>query len=100
MFTGGFGLHYGLQRAGVAVVPVAPATPLDRFKVMQDFGATILIATPSYALYIGEVVQKHPVDPESLRLRLGMFGAETCSEEMRAQVEARLPIVATDDYRP
>ena len=98
MFTGGFGLHYGLQRAGVAVVPISAGNTARQIKVMQDFGTTILIATPSYALYIGEVVQKRGVDPESLRLRLGMFGAETCSEEMRAQVEARLPIVATDNY--
>jgi phenylacetate-CoA ligase len=98
MFTGGFGLHYGLQRAGVAVVPISAGNTARQIKVMQDFGTTILIATPSYALYIGEVVQRREVDPTSLRLRLGMFGAETCTEAMRAQVEARLPIVATDNY--
>lgn len=98
MFTGGFGLHYGLQRAGVAVVPISAGNTARQIKVMQDFGTTILIATPSYALYMGEVIQKREVDLTSLRLRLGMFGAETCTEEMRAQVEARLPIVATDNY--
>jgi phenylacetate-CoA ligase len=98
MFTGGFGLHYGLQKAGVAVVPISAGNTARQIKVMEDFGTTILIATPSYALYIGEVLQKHGVDPASLRLRLGMFGAETCSEEMRAQIEARLPMVATDNY--
>jgi phenylacetate-CoA ligase len=98
MFTGGFGLHYGLQKAGVAVVPISAGNTARQIKVMQDFATTILIATPSYALYIGEILQKRAVDPEGIRLRLGMFGAETCSEEMRAQIEARLPIRATDNY--
>lgn len=98
MFTGGFGLHYGLQRAGVTVVPISAGNTARQITVMQDFGTTIIIATPSYALYMGEVIQKRQVDPGSLRLRLGMFGAEACSEEMRAQIEARLPIVATDNY--
>ena len=98
MFTGGFGLHYGLQRAGVAVVPISAGNTARQIKVMQDFGTTILIATPSYALYIGEVLEKHEVEPEKLRLRLGMFGAETCSEEMRTRIEERLPMRATDNY--
>ena len=98
MFTGGFGLHYGLQRAGVAVVPISAGNTARQIKVMQDFGTTILIATPSYALYIGEVLEKHEVAPEKLKLRLGMFGAETCSEEMRRRIEERLPMRATDNY--
>jgi phenylacetate-CoA ligase len=98
MFTGGFGLHYGLQRAGVAVLPISAGNTARQIKLMQDFGSTILIATPSYALYVGEVLQRRRVDPEKLRLRLGMFGAETCSEEMRARIESRLPIRATDNY--
>ncbi len=98
MFTGGFGLHYGLQKAGVAVLPISAGNTSRQIKLMEDFGTTILIATPSYALYIGEVLQKHGVALDELKLRLGMFGAETCSEEMRRQIEARLPMVATDNY--
>ena len=98
MFTGGFGLHYGLQRAGVAVVPISAGNTARQLKVMQDFGTTALIATPSYALYLGEAVDKLHVDRSRLRLRLGLFGAETCSEEARARIEERLPIVATDNY--
>jgi phenylacetate-CoA ligase len=98
MFTGGFGLHYGLQKAGVAVLPISAGNTARQIKLMQDYGTTILVATPSYALYIGEVLQKHGVDPASLKLRLGMFGAETCSEEMRARIEERLPMTATDNY--
>ena len=98
MFTGGFGLHYGLQRAGVAVLPISAGNTARQIQYMKDFGTTILIATPSYALYIGEVLQRRGVPLEALRLRLGMFGAEHCSEEMRAQIESRLPIRATDNY--
>jgi phenylacetate-CoA ligase len=98
MFTGGFGLHYGLQRAGVAVVPISAGNTARQIKVMKDFGTTILIATPSYALYLGEAIDKLHADRSKLKLRLGMFGAETCSEEARARIEERLPIRATDNY--
>jgi phenylacetate-CoA ligase len=98
MFTGGFGLHYGLQRAGVAVLPISAGNTARQIQYMKDFGTTILIATPSYALYVGEVLQRREVPLDQLRLRLGMFGAEHCSEEMRAQIESRLPIRATDNY--
>ena len=98
MFTGGFGLHYGLQKAGVGVLPISAGNTARQIQYMKDFGTTILIATPSYALYLGEVLRRRAVPLEQLRLRLGMFGAEHCSEEMRAQIESRLPIRATDNY--
>ena len=98
MFTGGFGLHYGLQRAGATVVPISAGNTARQLQFMRDFGTTVLIATPSYALYIGDVLQRRGMPLEDLRLRLGLFGAETCSEEMRARIESRLPIRATDNY--
>jgi phenylacetate-CoA ligase len=98
MFTGGFGLHYGLQRMGAAVLPISAGNTARQLEFMQDFGTTVLIATPSYALYLGEVIQKQGIPPEDLKLRLGLFGAEVCSEQMRTQIEARLPITATDNY--
>ena len=98
MFTGGFGLHYGLEKVGATVVPHSAGNTARQIQVMQDFGTTVLIATPSYALYIGEVVRGRGIDPASLKLRIGLFGAEACSEAMRAQIEARLPIRATDNY--
>jgi phenylacetate-CoA ligase len=98
MFTGGFGLHYGLEKVGATVVPHSAGNTARQIQFMQDFGTTVLIATPSYALYIGEVVRDQGIDPASLKLRLGLFGAEACSDEMRAQIEARLPIRATDNY--
>ena len=98
MFTGGFGLHYGLQRAGAAVLPISAGNTARQLQFMQDFGTTVLIATPSYALYLGEAIAKARLDPASLKLRLGLFGAEACSDQLRAQIEARLPIFATDNY--
>jgi phenylacetate-CoA ligase len=98
MFTGGFGLHYGLEKVGATVVPHSAGNTARQIQFMQDFGTTVLIATPSYALYIGEVVRDQGVDLGTLKLRLGLFGAEACSDEMRAQIEARLPIRATDNY--
>lgn len=98
MFTGGFGLHYGLQRAGATVLPLSAGNTARQVQFMQDFGTTVLVATPSYALYLGEVIEKEGVPRERLRLRLGLFGAEACSEQMRAQIESRLPLTATDNY--
>jgi phenylacetate-CoA ligase len=97
MFTGGFGLHYGLQRAGAAVVPISAGNTARQLQFMQDFGATVLIATPSYALYLAESIAKTEV-PEAFKLRLGMFGAEACSEAMRRQIESRIAMRATDNY--
>jgi len=97
MFTGGFGLHYGLQRAGVTVLPMSAGNTARQLQFMQDFGTTVLVATPSYALYLAESMQELGT-PDAFRLRLGLFGAEACSEEMRRQIESRIPIRATDNY--
>jgi len=97
MFTGGFGLHYGLQRAGAAVVPISAGNTARQLQFMRDFGSTVLIATPSYALHLAEAIARNAT-PEAFRLRLGMFGAEACSEEMRRQIESRIPMRATDNY--
>ncbi|HSL95198.1 MAG TPA: phenylacetate--CoA ligase [Thermoleophilia bacterium] len=97
MFTGGFGLHYGLQRAGATVLPMSAGNTARQLQFMQDFGTTVLVATPSYALYLAESIQALGA-PDAFRLRLGLFGAEACSEEMRRQIESRIPIRATDNY--
>ena len=69
-----------------------------QLQFMQDFGTTVLIATPSYALYLGEAMRKAQIDPGTLKLRVGLFGAEACSDQLRAQIEDRLPLFATDNY--
>jgi phenylacetate-CoA ligase len=98
MFTGGFGLHFGLPRAGASVIAISAGNTARQIQFLRDFGTTALIATPSDALYIGETLEKMGVPREDLKLRLGLFGAEACSEELRAQIERRLPMTATDNY--
>jgi phenylacetate-CoA ligase len=98
MFTGGFGLHYGLERVGATVVPHSAGNTNRQLQFMLDFGTTVLVSTPSYALYLGEMLDRRGVDRSRLKLRLGLFGAEACSDLMRRQIESRLGIVATDNY--
>ncbi len=98
LFTGGFGLHYGLERIGVTVIPLSSGNTERQVRLMQDFGSTILISTPSYALYIAEVGEEMGIDFSKLPLRIGLFGAEPCSDLMRVEIEKRLNIIATDNY--
>jgi phenylacetate-CoA ligase len=97
MFTGGFGLHYGLQRIGALVVPHSAGNTARQLQFMADFGATVLICTPSYALHLAEAAAQAGVR-ERLKLRLGLFGAEACSDALRARIEERWGISATDNY--
>ena len=96
LFTGGLGLHYGAERLGATVVPVSAGNTRRQIELAQDFGATVLCATPSYSLLIAEQAVASGADLS--RMRLGIFGAEPWSEEMRAEIEARLDITALDIY--
>nr|WP_022671023.1 phenylacetate--CoA ligase [Hippea alviniae] len=99
LFTGGFGLHYGLEKIGAAIIPASSGNTKRQVMIMQDYGATVLVCTPSYALYIGEVARKIGIDPKKdLKLRIGMFGAEPWSEQMRKKIEENLGIKAYDNY--
>lgn len=98
LFTGGFGLHYGLERVGATVIPASSGNTERQVIMMQDFGTTALISTCSYALHIAEVGEKMGVDFAELPLRVGLFGAEPMSDGMRAELERRLSISATDNY--
>ena len=96
LFTGGLGLHYGAERLGAAVAPVSAGNTRRQVELAQDFGATTLCCTPSYALLIAEQAAESGANLS--RLRLGVFGAEPWSEEMRGEIEARLGIAALDIY--
>lgn len=98
LFTGAFGLHYGLEKIGATVIPTSVGNTEKQIMLMQDFTTTVLISTPSYALYMAEVAESLGVDTSSLPLRLGLFGSEPCTEEMRRELERRWHIVATDNY--
>lgn len=98
LFTGGIGVHYGAERIGATVVPVSGGNTPRQLMLMQDFGTTILTCTPSYALFLGEEIHNAGIDPQTLKLRIGIFGAEPWSERMREQLEAKLNITALDIY--
>lgn len=98
LFTGGFGLHYGLENVGATIVPASIGNTQKQIMLMQDFGTTVLVSTPSYALFIAEVAEEMGIDPTSLKLRIGLFGAEPWTENMRKEIEKRLGIKASDNY--
>jgi phenylacetate-CoA ligase len=98
LFTGGLGAHYGAEKIGAAVIPMSGGNTKRQILIMKDFGSTILLSTPSYALNIAEVMAEEGVDPAELKLKCGLFGAEPWSEGMRKEIEARLRIAALDIY--
>ncbi|CRZ34980.1 phenylacetate-CoA ligase [Herbinix hemicellulosilytica] len=87
MFTGALGLHYGLENIGAVVCPASAGNTKKQIMYMQDFGTTLLVATPSYALHIAEVAREMGLDPEKdLNVRIGLFGGEGMSEAMRSEM--------------
>ena len=98
LFTGGLGLHYGVERLGAAVVPTSSGNTTRQIMLIQDFGTTILCATPSYALVLAEAAAEAGYDLSTGPLRVGIFGAEPWSEEMRSEIESRLGVAALDIY--
>lgn len=98
LFTGGLGAHYGIERLGATVIPVSGGNTKRQITIMKDFKSSVLLATPSYALNLAETMESLGVDPKSLSLRVGVFGAEPWSENMRNEVERKLNIKAVDIY--
>ena len=98
LFTGGLGAHYGAEKLGATVIPVSGGNTKRQITIMQDFKSTVLLSTPSYALNLAETMEAMGVNPESLSLRVGIFGAEPWSENMREEVERKLNIRAVDIY--
>jgi len=98
LFTGGFGIHYGGHKVGATVVPISAGNTKRQIEIMKDFQSTILTCTPSYALYLAEVLEKEGLTPEEISLKSGIFGAEMWTEEMREELEKRLGIVALNIY--
>jgi phenylacetate-CoA ligase len=98
LFTGGFGLHYGIERVGAAVVPASGGNTPRQVMLIRDLGAQVLISTPSYALHIAEVARAEGFGPGELPLRFGHFGGEPWTEEMRVTIERELGILAFNNY--
>lgn len=98
MFTGGFGLHYGLERVGATVIPASSGNSERQIMYMQDFGTTAMISTPSYALYLSEFLEEMNIPLSSIKVRLGLFGGEGHTSEMRKEIEKRWNILDTQNY--
>ena len=98
MSTGGWGMHYGIERIGATIIPAGSGRTERHLLMMQDFGTTALVSTPSYALFLAEQGDELGADFTALKLRLGLFGGEPCSDRMKAEIEAKLGLRATDNY--
>lgn len=98
LFTGALGLHQGWQKIGATVIPVSSGNTERQVMLMKDLGTTALVATPSYALYISEVMEKMGIKKEDLNLRIGLFGSEASSPEMHKELQDKLGVFPTDNY--
>ena len=98
MFTGGFGLHYGCMKLGCTMIPAGSGNTERHIQMIEDYGTTVIIATPTYALHICEVGEKMGYDWAKSTLRVGLFGGEPCPPALKAEIESRMHIVCTDNY--
>ncbi len=97
LFTGALGLHYGLEKLGATVVPTSSGNTEKQIMFLQDFQTTALVSTPSYAQYMAEKAKEMGVI-DKINLKLGLFGSEGCTVEMRDQIEKALGLFVTDNY--
>ncbi|MYV51387.1 phenylacetate--CoA ligase PaaK [Streptomyces sp. SID3212] len=98
LFTGGLGAHYGAERLGCTVVPASGGMTARQVRLIQDFEPEIIMVTPSYMLTLLDEFERQGVDPRTTSLRVGIFGAEPWTEEMRREIEERFAIDAVDIY--
>ncbi len=98
LFTGGLGAHYGAERLGLAVIPLSGGMTERQVQLIADFKPEIIMVTPSYMLAIADEMERQGMDPAKSSLRLGLFGAEPWTNDMRASMEKRLGIDALDLY--
>ena len=98
LFTGGLGAHYGAERLGLAVVPLGGGMTERQVQLIQDFKPEIIMVTPSYMLAIADEMERQGIDPKSCSLKIGIFGAEPWTNEMRKSIEERLSLDAIDLY--
>ena len=98
LFTGGLGAHYGAEKIGATIVPVSGGGTKRQVMLLNDFKATVICCTPSYALHLYDVAEAAGVDFKDLSLHTGVFGAEPWTEEMRREIESKLHLKALDIY--
>ncbi|MEV0573530.1 MULTISPECIES: phenylacetate--CoA ligase PaaK [unclassified Streptomyces] len=98
LFTGGLGAHYGAERLGCTVIPASGGMTARQVQLIQDFRPEIIMVTPSYMLTLLDEFERQGVDPRTTSLKVGIFGAEPWTEEMRREIEERFAIDAVDIY--
>ncbi|ABB38881.1 Phenylacetate--CoA ligase [Oleidesulfovibrio alaskensis G20] len=98
LFTGGLGAHYGAEKLGATVIPVSGGNTKRQVVLLRDFGATAICCTPSYSLYLYEAALEAGIDMRELPLRIGIFGAEPWTDEMRHDIEQKMGISAVNIY--
>jgi phenylacetate-CoA ligase len=98
LFTGGLGAHYGAERLGLAVIPLGGGMTERQVQLIQDFRPDVIMVTPSYMLAIADEMERQGIDPKKTSLRVGIFGAEPWTNELRASIEKRTSLQALDLY--
>jgi phenylacetate-CoA ligase len=98
LFTGGLGMHYGCEKLGASVIPISGGNTKRQIQTMIDFGSSVIACTPSYAMFIAEEMAEMGYGPDDNKLKVGVFGAEPWSQQMRADIERALGIKAIDIY--
>jgi phenylacetate-CoA ligase len=98
LFTGGFGVHYGAQKIGATVIPISTGQTKRQIEIMQDFGTTVMIFTPSYGLYLAEEIEAEGINTKDMDFKAIGFGAEMWTEEMRKEIEKRFNAPAYNIY--
>ena len=98
LFTGALGLHYGLEKLGCAVIPISSGNTQKQAMILKDFGTSVLISTPSYAMYMSEVAHEMGISNDELKLRIGLFGSEGCTDALRDKIEKGFGLFSTDNY--
>jgi len=98
LFTGGLGVHYGAETTGCSVVPISGGNTRRQLQLMSDFGSTVLACTPSYALHLADALAENGYSLADMKLKVGVFGAEPWTENMRLELEKKWGIHAHDIY--
>ncbi len=98
LFTGGLGAHAGAEYIGASVIPMSSGNTEKQITLMHDFGSSVLCCTPSYALYLADAIKDSGLPREDFKLKVGVFGAEPWTENMRKEIEEKMGIKAYDIY--
>ena len=98
LFTGGLGIHYGCENLGASVIPISGGNTQKQIQLIQDFGSSVICCTPSYSLFLAEEMAEMGLKKEDINLRIGIFGAEPWTENMRKEIENKLGVKAIDIY--